>query len=90
MEFKSYKRRSLIYEAVQITKENLDVVAKLIDSRVQPRPNRKRNKVIIVNSDVIPYVRQIHRGWWITRIGNVYNAYSNTIFTKEFVEVEKG
>jgi hypothetical protein len=82
MEFSSFVRRPFLVEAVQITEENMEEVAKLIG---EVKPNTKDGgNMILLDRHIIPNIRRAFVGWWVTKLDDNLRCYSPKVFEKEF------
>lgn len=83
MEFTNYvRRRPFQVEAVEITEENIEEVAKLI-GQIRERDGKK---FIVVNRRIIPHIPRAHVGWFLTQVGDNYRCYSPKLFRALFIE----
>lgn len=87
MDFKNYKRKPFDVEAVEITEENFDEIAKLIGREV--RENENGVKQIIVEPRVIPTVKRVSIGWFLTRVGDNYRCYAPELFAEQFAAYDE-
>lgn len=84
MEFTQFVRRPFVVDAVQITEENMEEVAKLIgDVRT-----KDGSKHIALDRRLVPNVPRAYVGWWMTMLGDNYRCYSPKVFKAEFIEHE--
>lgn len=82
MEFDSYIRKPFEVEAVEVTTKNIAEVAKLIGKL-------KYNEgfpYIQVDPSKVPNVDTVTVGYWVTKVGNNFRAYTHKIFFGQFVE----
>jgi len=90
MEFAPYVRKPFTIEAVEITDDNIEEVAKLI-GKLRFTPDGK--KYIAVNQEIIPNLFQVYPTFWLTKMGkgkkNI-RCYSRRIFMSSFVPAEDG
>jgi hypothetical protein len=84
MEFTYYVRRPFAVEAIEITLENMEEVAKLIGSV------RKKGDTSFISIDrrLVPNVSRAYAGWWLTRLADNYRVYSPKLFKGEFLPYE--
>jgi hypothetical protein len=82
MDFKSYIRKPFDLEAVEITEENFDEIADLIGREV--RTLNDGTRCIVVDQKVIPTVKRVFVGWFLTRVGDNYRCYAPNIFDDQF------
>ena len=83
MNFQTFTRKPFVVEAVEITEENIDEVAKLIgvDGEVREKDGAK---YIVVDKRIVPNIHRATPGWWLTRMGDNLRCYSPKIFTDQF------
>lgn len=84
MEFSQFVRRPFVVEAVQITAENIEEVAKLIGHL------RVKDGVQFISVDrrIVPNIPRAQIGWWMTRLGDNYRCYNAKVFKAEFLDYE--
>lgn len=82
MEFTTFVRRPFIVEAVQITKENIADIAKLVGTL----KNEGENPYIQVDRRLVPNVYKVHPGFWMTKMDDNIRCYSDHIFRAQFME----
>lgn len=84
MEFSKFVRRPFAVEAVEITKLNIEEIARLVGEL------RVKEGVIYISLDrrIIPNVGQAYVGWWMTRMGDNYRCYSPKTFNHQFIDYE--
>lgn len=80
MEFKSYVRKPFTVEAVQITKDNIEELAKFIGD-LQFENGRP---YILVDRRLVPNVVRVFPGYWFTRMGDHTRCYTKKIFAQQF------
>lgn len=83
MIFNTYTRKPFVVEAVEITDENIEDVAKMIgvDGEVRDKDGAK---YIVVDKRIVPNIHRASAGWWLTRMGDNLRCYSPKIFTEQF------
>lgn len=84
MEFNSYVRKPFKVDAVEITVENIQEIAKLVGTL---REKEDGQPYIQVDRRLVPNVYKVYPGFWMTRMGNNIRCYSNHIFQAQFVGV---
>ncbi len=84
MDFITYIRKPFNIEAVQITEDNIDEVAKLIG---KVREDENGVKFIKVNPNKVPNVPKVSIGYYVTRLGSRIRCYAPHIFERLFVDV---
>lgn len=84
MEFSQYIRRPFVVEAVEITEENMEEVAKLVGEV------RTKDNVTFIQLDrrLVPNVTRAFVGWYMTRLGDNYRCYAPKIFNEQFMDYE--
>lgn len=80
MNFTTFSRKPFTVEAVEITEENLDDIAKLIGEVKE----KDGVKYIAVEKRIVPNIHRAYVGWWVTRMGDNLRCYSPKIFTDQF------
>lgn len=83
MIFNTYTRKPFTVEAVEITEENIENVAKLIGVEGEVR-DKDGAKYITVDKRIVPNIHRAFVGWWLTRMGDNLRCYSPKIFTDQF------
>lgn len=86
MEFTQYIRQPFTVEAVQITAENLEEVAKLVGEVRTDVRNKKETTYIALDRRIVPNVSRAYLGWYLTRLEDNYRCYSAKVFREQFVE----
>lgn len=80
MDFQTFSRKPFAVEAVQITEENIEEVAKLIgEVRVKDDV-----KYIALDKRIVPNIHRAYVGWWLTRMADNLRCYSPKIFEEQF------
>jgi hypothetical protein len=84
MEFNKYVRRPFSVEAIQITKENIEEVAKLVGTY------HVKDGVGYISLDrrIVPLVKRAYLGWWITFLDDTYRCYTSKLFKSQFIDQE--
>ena len=83
MNYKIFIRKPLRVQAVEITKSNIEEIAKYI-GEIQDAIDG--SKYIIVNRQVIPGVSRVYPGYWMTKTGQNIRVFSRTKFFDQFLE----
>lgn len=82
MEFTKYIRRPFTVEAVIITEENMEEVAKLVgDIRTEDDTT-----FIRLDRRIVPNINRAYAGWYLTKLGDNYRCYSPKVFLEQFAE----
>ena len=80
MEYIEIVRKPFIVEAVEVTTENIEEIAKLVGEL-----RFKDDKPYIqVNRNVVPGVYRVHPGYWMTRMGDNIRCYNKRVFASQF------
>jgi hypothetical protein len=83
MEFKTFVRKPFIVEAVEVTSENINEVAKYIGD---VREREDGTQYILVDRRLVPNVFKVYPGFFMTKMGENVRCYSKKIFREQFVE----
>ena len=83
MEFNSYIRRPFVVEAVEITEENLEEVAKYVG---EVKSDDEGNRYIRVDRRLVPALFKVYPGFYFTRMGDKHRCYTPEIFAKQFAD----
>lgn len=86
VEFTDFVRQPFKIEAVQITDDNMDALAELLNSTVITTEDGT-SQYISVNRKVVPQGSKAYVGWWVTIMGKKLRCYPNKIFTQQFTEM---
>lgn len=81
LDFKAYRRIPFEIEAVEITEENLEEVAKEV-GEVQTKEDGTR--FIKVDRRLVPGVYEVFPGFFLTRMDKKIRCYSPRIFTEQY------
>src|SRR5678815_2136873 len=82
MDFTTYVRKPFIVEAVEITKDNIEELAKFIGD-VKEREDH--TKYILVDPRLVPNVDRVYVGYYMTKMGEKVRCFSRKIFRDQFV-----
>jgi hypothetical protein len=86
MEFATYVRKPFTVEAVEVTEDNIEEIAKIIGVL---RHNANGKPHIQVNRRIIPNLIQVFPGYWVTKVRDEYGenirCYSKRIFHNQFI-----
>lgn len=83
MEFTQFVRKPFVVEAVEVTTENMEEIAKYVG---EVREKEDGSPFILVDRRLIPNVFRVYPGYWLTRMGDRTRCYSRKIFLEQFVE----
>lgn len=84
MEFSRFVRTPFVVEAVQINKDNLEEIAKLIG---EVKSNEK-GLYIAIDRRIVPNVTKVYPGWWLTKLNDNLRCYSPKVFKDQFTDFE--
>ena len=82
MDFNEFVRKPFIVEAMEITKENIEEVAKYIGDIEE---GNNGDKFIRVDHNLVPNVTRVYPGFYMTRMGDHIRCYSRKVFLEQFV-----
>ena len=83
MQFTSFVRKPFVVEAIEVTAENIEEVAKYIGD---VREKEDGTKYILVDRRLVPNVFKVYPGFFMTKMGENIRCYSRKIFKEQFVE----
>ena len=83
MEFSTFVRKPFIVDAVEITTENIEEVAKLVGDL---REEENGIRYILVDPRLVPNVDRVYPGYYMTKMGRNVRCYSRKIFKDQFTE----
>lgn len=86
MQFDTYTRKPFTVEAVEITDENMEEVAKFIGT-IEIR-EEDQVRYIEVDRRLIPNLYRVYTGFFLTKLGDKTRCYSPRAFKKQFELVE--
>lgn len=86
MEFTTFVRKPFVVEAVEITAENINEVAKYIGD---VREREDGTQYILVDRRLVPNVFKVYPGFFMTKMGENIRCYSRKIFKEQFVEEDE-
>lgn len=84
MEFTTFVRKPFVVEAVEVTAENLQEVAKHIGD---VREKEDGTPYILVDRRLVPNIFKVYPGFFMTKMGDNVRCYSRKIFMEQFVEM---
>lgn len=81
MEFSQFIRKPFVVQAIEITEENMEDVAKYIGTV------RTKGDVTFIALDrrIVPNVSRAFVGWWLTILGDNYRCYAPKVFNEQFI-----
>lgn len=86
MEFTTFVRKPFLVEAVEITAENIEEVAKFVGDL---RQKEDGTPFILVDRRLVPNVYRVYPGFFMTKMGENVRCYSRKIFREQFIEKDK-
>lgn len=81
MEFTTFVRKPFIVEAIEVTEDNIEELAKLIGAY---RKKENGTPYIHVDRRLVPNIYRVYLGFWVTRMGDNIRCYSKRIFNDQF------
>lgn len=84
MEFTEFVRKPFVVEAVAITKDNIEEVAKYVG---ELRYKDDGTPFIFVDRRLVPNVYRVYPGFFMTRLDDNIRCYSRKIFMEQFAEM---
>lgn len=81
MEFIEFIRKPFVIEAIRITAENIDDLAKYIGEVVE---NDDGTPYIEVDKRLVPGIPRVYLGFFMTRMGDHIRCYSPRVFHQQF------
>jgi hypothetical protein len=82
MEFQTFVRRPFVVQAVEITKDNIEEVAKSVGDL---RHKEDGTPYILVDRRLVPNVVRVYIGFFMTKMGENVRCYSAKIFKEQFI-----
>lgn len=86
MEFTTFVRKPFVVQAVEVTTENIEEVAKYIGD---VREREDGTKYILVDRRLVPNVERVYPGYFMTKMGENVRCYSRKIFREQFIEKDE-
>lgn len=84
LNFQLYVREPFAVEAVQITEENMEEIAKLIGLGIRVKNDVK---YIALDRRVVPNISRAYIGWWVTSLSDNLRCYSPKVFAEQFMAI---
>jgi len=81
LQFSPFVRKPFEIEAVQITEENIEDVAKFVG---ELKFKDDGAPFIVVDRRLVPNIWRVFPGYWMTKMGDNIRCYSEKIFTEQF------
>lgn len=85
LQYSEYERVPFRIEAVEITEDNLEEVAKSVGEVVSREDG---SKYIKVDRRLIPALTEVYPGYFMTKMGTKNRCYSPDLFEQLFTKVE--
>lgn len=83
MEFTSFVRKPFTVEAVEITLDNIEEVAKFVGDLKEKEDG---TKYILVDRRLVPNIFRVYVGFFMTKMGENVRCYSRKIFNEQFIQ----
>lgn len=83
MEYTTFVRKPFSVEAVEITTENIEELARYIGDL---ETKDDGTQYILVDRRKVPNVQRVYPGFWMTKMGDNIRVYSKKVFAEQFVE----
>ena len=83
MDFTTYVRKPFVVQAVEVTAENINEVARYIGD---VREREDGTQYILVDRRLVPNVFKVYPGFFMTKMGENIRCYSRKIFREQFVQ----
>lgn len=85
MEFTTYVRKPFTVEAVEVTAENIEEIAKHVGD---VRHKDDGTPYILVDRRLVPNVAKVYIGFFMTKMGENIRCYSRKVFLEQFIEID--
>lgn len=86
MDFTTFVRKPFAVQAVEITAENIEEVAKFVGDLKEKEDG---TPYILVDNRLIPNVPKVYIGYFMTKMGENVRCYSHKIFVDQFIELNE-
>lgn len=83
MEYTTFVRKPFAVEAVEITTENIEELARYIGDL---ETKDDGTQYILVDRRKVPNVQRVYPGFWMTKMGDNIRVYSKKVFAEQFIE----
>jgi hypothetical protein len=80
MEMKTFLRRPFYIEAVEITADNIEEIAKMVGEL----KHNENGPYIQVDRNILPNMHQVYIGFFMTKMGKNVRCYSPELFNEQF------
>jgi hypothetical protein len=84
MEFNQFVRKPFVVEAIEVTEENIEEIAKYVG---ELRERDDGTPFIYVDRRLVPNIFRVYPGFWMTRMGDNIRCYSRKVFLEQFTEM---
>ena len=85
MDFTSFVRKPFVVQALEITRDNIEEVAKAVGDL---RYKDDETPYILVDPRLVPSVEKVYVGFYMTKMGENVRCYSRRIFREQFMELD--
>lgn len=79
-----YARKPFVVEAVEVTRENIEEVAKYVGD-LKVKDDDEQTPYILVDKRLVPNIYRVYPGYFLTRMGDNIRCYTNRVFLEQFV-----
>jgi hypothetical protein len=83
MEYSKFVRKPFSVEAIEVTTENINDIAKHVGTL---RTKDNGTPYIQVDRRLVPNIFRVYPGFWMTKMGDNIRCYSKRAFLEQFVE----
>jgi hypothetical protein len=83
LEFSPFIRKPFVVEAVQVTEDNIQQIAKYVGDIEEKTDG---SPYIAVDRRIVPNIFRVYPGFWMTRMGDHIRCYSARVFAQQFTE----
>jgi hypothetical protein len=84
LEFTTYVRKPFVVQVVEITRENIEEVATFVGDL---KHNENGDPYILVDNRMVPSVKEVYLGFFMTRMGRNVRCFSRRIFAEQFMGI---
>ena len=84
LEFTDYARKPFVVEAVEVTEDNLEEIAKYV-GEIEKKEDGTR--FIRVDRRLVPNIYKVFPGFYMTRMGDHIRCYNKKVFKDQFTEL---
>lgn len=83
MKFKTFVRKPFLVQAIEITPNNLEEVAKFVGD---VRRDENGSRYILVDPRLVPNVTRVYPGYFMSKMGRTVRCFSHYSFLDQFAE----